>query len=420
MSDPTPKVSAPGGDLAELPKPTEDRRAYLRSLVELLWPGAPLRWGTATTGAASGERQYLLFPSGKRPTVMAPAAPTAGLAEVLRRYKPSAGWRTQAQLESLATAARTGVLRAWPYAAFVGAATGPTIESYLGAALGEPVAITVYTSPPRANRKPVLRILTAAGRPLGFAKLGVNPLTSALVGAEAAALRRLARADLATVVVPELLHEGRWNGIDVVVQRELAVARPQALDPVRLRAAVTELASLDMAGPAPAAGSPYLRDLRLEAGRHGGAGEPFALALDELAQAAAHHDVVLSYGSWHGDWTPWNMTSDGERAYVWDWERFSSGVPHGLDALHLRLQRAIVREGQHPRTAVEHLVAAAPSILAPYGVERNAATTTAALYLSEIGLRYVRDGQAEAGARLGDLSAWLLPGLASALEAVGR
>lgn len=420
MSDPTPDGSAPGEDLAELPKPSEDRRIYLRSLVELLWPGASLRWGSGTTRAASTERQYLLFPSGTRPTVMVPGAPTTGLAEVLRRYKPSAGWRTQAQLGALAAAARTGALRAWPYAAFVGAASGPNIESYLSEALAEPVAVTVYTSPPRANRKPVLRVLTASGRPLGFAKLGVNPLTSALVSAEAGALRRLAHADLSAVVVPELLHQGQWNGIDVVVQRELAVARPQALPPVALRAAVAELAGLGSGPPAAAAESPYLRDLRLDAGRQGHAGEPFAAALDELAEASARHDVALVHGSWHGDWTPWNMTSDGARAYVWDWERFASGVPYGFDALHLRLQRAIVREGQHPRTAVEHLIGSAAAILAPYGVARPAATTTAALYLSEIGLRYVRDGQAEAGARLGDLSAWLLPGLRSAVEAVGR
>ena len=33
----------------------------------------------------------------------------------------------------------------------------------------------------------------------------------------------------------------------------------------------------------------------------------------------------------------------------------------------------------------------------------------ATLYLAEIATRYLRDGQAEAGARLGDVGNWLLP-----------
>jgi hypothetical protein len=37
------------------------------------------------------------------------------------------------------------------------------------------------------------------------------------------------------------------------------------------------------------------------------------------------------------------------------------------------------------------------------------APVVAALYLVELGSRYLADGQAEAGARLGTLDGWLLP-----------
>ena len=42
------------------------------------------------------------------------------------------------------------------------------------------------------------------------------------------------------------------------------------------------------------------------------------------------------FGSWHGDWMPWNLLRSGTDLWVWDWERSASGVPVGLDAAHFR------------------------------------------------------------------------------------
>jgi hypothetical protein len=300
------------------------------------------------------------------------------------------------------------------------ASGGESIETYLSQSLGQSVAVTVYTSPPRANRKPVLRILTAGGEPLAFAKLGVNALTSRLVTDEADALVRLAACDLRRVVVPELLHRGRWNGLDVVVQRELAVPAPRPITAPQLVAAMQEIAAIGGGGVAPLAGSTYLANLRSRVGvlPAGTATQAFASALDELEAYARTCDARMRFGCWHGDWTPWNMTSDGERAFVWDWERFADDVPVGFDAVHLRTQRAIVRDGLHARQAVERLVATAPGQLAEFGVGRVGAQLTAALYLVELGQRYTVDGQADAGARLGNLDAWLLPGLRAAVAAL--
>ena len=67
--------------------------------------------------------------------------------------------------------------------------------------------ISTHLGAARANRKPVLQLLTARGEPAGFAKISVNPLTRDLIRAERAALDTLAaenlpRADRAAGAAP--------------------------------------------------------------------------------------------------------------------------------------------------------------------------------------------------------------------------
>ena len=131
--------------------------------------------------------------------------------------------------------------------------------------------------------------------------------------------------------------------------------------------------------------------------------------MDDLQPTA--DTTSLAFGSWHGDWTPWNMASSGRRVLVWDWERFESGVPIGYDAVHYQLQAAVERNSAGAQSAAEVALFTAPMTLGPLGVRPGSAVFVAALYLVEIATRYVQDGAAEAGARLGDVSSWLLPAL---------
>ena len=117
-------------------------------------------------------------------------------------------------------------------------------------------------------------------------------------------------------------------------------------------------------------------------------------ALDNLEPAAA--TTTIAFGSWHGDWTPWNMTVSGGRALVWDWERFDAGVPVGYDAVHYRLQ-ALVSDGRAPQAAAEATVAGAPAVLAPFGVQPGAARFVATLYLLEIAARYLMTARPKPG-----------------------
>jgi hypothetical protein len=161
----------------------------------------------------------------------------------------------------------------------------------------------------------------------------------------------------------------------------------------------------------PAATSPYWRNLPLRL-RALGQRDDAAALLRALGHAeAAASTTALPFGSWHGDWAPWNMTISDGCALVWDWERFETGVPAGYDAVHYALQQA-VRGGMAAGPAAEEMLARAPGILAPFGLDPAAARLVAMLYLIEIGTRYLHDGQAEAGAQLGRVDRWLLPVLA--------
>ena len=69
----------------------------------------------------------------------------------------------------------------------------------------------------------------------------------------------------------------------------------------------------------------------------------------------------------------------------------------------------MVSHGQAAPDVAEAAIKLAPGTLASFGLEPAAAQLVAALYLLEIAARYLHDGQAEAGARLGDVGRWLLP-----------
>jgi hypothetical protein len=109
------------------------------------------------------------------------------------------------------------------------------------------------------------------------------------------------------------------------------------------------------------------------------------------------------------------MANLADALLVWDWERFTSGVPVGFDAVHYELQKRIQGTGD-ATDAVEATVKLAGELLAPFGVAPEARELTALLYLVDLATRYLSDRQAEAGARLGVLGTWLLPVLIRRVE----
>jgi hypothetical protein len=283
----------------------------------------------------------------------------------------------------------------------------------------------MYLGFPRANRKPVLQLLNpAGGEPLGFAKIGVNDLTRDLVDAEHRSLALLNQARLAGVTVPRVLHYGQWRGLSILVLSALPMwAHRRPLRRGQLSAAAAEVAGVGGLRSGPLAGEGYLEKLRTRLAKADEGPERSALdwALEVLAERVG--GKVLTYGAWHGDFTPWNMASTSSGLLVWDWERFSNGVPLGFDVLHYWLQSQVGRSGRDPGASAIDCADRASCLLAPFGTDPGGARLTAVLYLVELAVRYLVDRQAEAGAPRGAPKAWLIPAIAhevTRMTAAGR
>jgi hypothetical protein len=451
-------TAAPPGGTIDTAHAADDAALRLRHLTEvsgLLWP-APARAGFDMRGEAISE--YLLVLAAKRPRLLVPARHPRAAAAAVRRYAEQGAVTQRLVLRGLSAALRTGLGDAALRPRFrvcVDGSSGPvggaggaggsdvaTIETYLRGALApggadtaaeaDDLVLSMSIGPARANRKPVLQVLTRHGRTVAFAKVGVNELTRTLAAAEADSLRTVAAAAPRHLTVPSVLHQGRWNGLEVLALSPLPIWLPRAGHSApRLLAAMLEVAEIGGVTAAPLRDSGYwaglgrrLRSLGPDSGPDSGpaAGDdhtPRALReayarIDEAAGATS-----LRYGSWHGDWTPWNMATLRDTLLVWDWERFRGGVPVGFDAVHYAFQDAVVRGGTDPAVAVTRTLDDAARLLAPFGVtspEGAAARLTALLYFIDIAARYVADRQAEAGAQLGRPREWLLPVLAAQVE----
>ncbi|NUR48159.1 MAG: hypothetical protein HOV71_08510 [Hamadaea sp.] len=388
------------------------RHQYLAEVLDLLYP-APC----SLTGEGSDRvAEYLVVPHARRPKLLIPMGSRRVAAAAVRRFAEPQTRLAKLKRDAVVAALRTG---AWPAllrdrvrinAPSPGA---DSIDSYLEQHLQAPLSISIHIGPARANRKPVLQLLTPTGRTFGFAKLGTGALTRRLVRAETAALTALSHIDLKEVAVPRVLHTGQWHGHQVLVQSALPIWRDRVpLGPERLTTAMLEVARAVGTTRGWLATSPYWADLRnrlVQVADHAD-GAPLLDAARTLIDRSG--DVPLTYGAWHGDWAPWNMAcvegDAGSDVLVWDWERFTPGVPMGFDALHYELQRRVQQDAD-ARACVADVVAQAATLLDPFDVIPDGREVTALLYLVDLAARYLADRQAEAGARLGVLGTWLLP-----------
>jgi hypothetical protein len=400
---------------------TDDRLQHLRDVGRLLWP-APLELRIQEPGRRAEDavhQEYLLLPTARRPRLLVPRGRRAATG-ALRGYGVGRGRSARWQAAGLALGMATGlaplVLR--DRVRIVGDGGGtPSIESHLAEVLGREVRLSMYLGAPRANRKPVLQVLSPEGRTLAYVKVGVDPLTCRLVRDEAAALQTLGTAELRRATVPAALHSSRWNDLELLVQSPLPVGGSRARPTWdQVVAAQVEVAAIGRHPAGPLAGSAYWTSLteRIDALP----GTPAAGVLADLRTGIEKRfgEVPLSLGAWHGDWTPWNTALAGDQLLVWDWERFASPVPIGFDAVHWRLQSDLVNRLADPSESVRRSLASAATVLEPFGVTADQARVTAICYFAELATRYLADRQVEAGARLGDVGGWLLPAIDAALD----
>ena len=258
--------------LTEPARSVTGRGAYMWETMNVLWPTPARveRHGRAAgprPGRAHRDRQqteYLVLPNEARPVLLLPRRPRQAAAAALRNYKASAVGSRRFLLRSMALAARVGLADALPHRITVeSAGNGPDADvvSYLRKVLDCDVVVSLRIGPPRANRKPVLELLSPRGEALGFAKVGVTGLTRELVRAEAAALDVLGAATLGRLEVPRLLHHGQWRDHEVLVQAPLS-GSGRAGSAAELTAAMAEVAAVQGVVTLPVSRSAYWRRLR--------------------------------------------------------------------------------------------------------------------------------------------------------------
>lgn len=333
------------------------------------WAGHPLLdtvaslWPTARVSIAPGRRgpsrkELIYVPNADEPRLLVPGGHRRAAASALLRFNHYLPIRDRVSRLVAAVGLRGGAERLLAHRiALVEDATSPdSIETYLSDLLGEEVVVSLGIGQARANQKPVLEAFNAAGRCLAFVKIGDTSLTRDLVRAEAEALHRVGSRWWSTISVPALISLGTWHSFEVLVMSALPVrARPAVRRPVASppRKSMRELAKAFLEGNQPVATCVLMQRLRAVAEEipEPQTASAYATALDRIAQRHAH--TVLDFAAWHGDWTPWNMAWKGRRVQLWDWERFETGVPIGMDRIHYVLS-ALARRHGFTAPTIEH------------------------------------------------------------------
>jgi hypothetical protein len=388
------------------------RQDELEWLREVLWgptPAVEVVVGRDVPAGFQPLAEWAILPDRRRPRVLVPLASKRAAAAAVRQYSDGMTQRARLTKALVGLGLRSGgpqrlltrrgsVLRAGAGGAPAAAAEGTLLHDYLPEALGRrDLAAAIVLGPVRLNRKPVLQLVDVRGEPVGYMKVGWNDLTRRLVRNEAAMLARLAELRPRTFAAPRLLHHGRWHGLEVTVSAALPHrlwrrGRRYRLPPL---AATREIAALGGVQRATLGDSAWWRGLhrRLDPIRQrttDRAATVLAAVLESLQQAA---DARLAFGTWHGDWGPWNMRATPERLLVWDWERSGDGVPVGLDLLHFGYLTGVQGLRRPPASAAAASLRGAAPLLGDLGQEPDAGALLLDLYLLEL---FCRASEAEA------------------------
>lgn len=365
--------------------------------VARLWPGHEVE--LLRNRRRTRTAQELIFvPSRSAPRLLVPAGRPAAAASGLRRFSRALSTKERAVRVAGSVVLRAGAeglladrIRITPRA---GSET--SIEQHLSEILGTEVVVGLGVGSLRANQKPILQVFDSRGRCIAYIKVGDSDLTADLVRTEGANLAELAKHTWQLLEIPELLHLGTWQGLELLVISALdTTIRPggSALLQPPL-APLDELYDRYDEGTAALGGTAYWQELRNTAARIDDAGQRSAYQEAVERIEASHHDHQLRLAAWHGDFAPWNLNHRRELLQLWDWERFATGVPAGLDRIHYVLHTSTRAEGFS-----DHVIDTA--LASPY--TRHAACPAptqellAVLYLASLAARYLIGSQGAQG-----------------------
>jgi hypothetical protein len=407
----SPPVSDPGA--------TNDDGLLTTS--RLLWPqpadvnvGRHPRRRQRTSSQVVSE--FLIVPNARKPRMLLPANSRGAAAAAVRRQSHWQARMDRGRRRALSWLLSAGVAQPFLQDRLVVSmprGSSPqldSIESYLCSVLGRELVVSLGVGKARANRKPVLQVFTPNGETIGYAKVGGTPLTSRLVREEAdalAALNSLPGGSLNSLHVPQLLHHGLWRDFEIVVQSPLygRTHRHRRATRVPLEA-MRELGHALGVTAAPLTSGAYWTAVRqgLKAFDPQTSAEFLRIA-DRIERTVT---TDLLFGSWHGDWTPWNMAWTRGRAMVWDWERFSSTVPLGLDLVHYLVQCALTDRVHGWEDATTQVAADLPRLLPRLDVPAESADVLVILHLLTLASRYGVDMAEVNSERLRAISASML------------
>lgn len=399
--------------------------AWLR---ETLWcPSSTLSVGVAAVLPAEFRivDSYALFPNGRRPRQLVPLGSRPAAASSLRRCHAGMGRVDRLQRRVMALGLQAGVVQpllrqrlrvAVPIAARE-RQPAAFLKHHMEDVLGETeVELSVIFGPMRANRKPVLQLLSKSGETICYVKVGWNALTNRLITSETTTLDWLAERPLREVAVAQVLHRGEWRGRQLgmlsPLRHEVGVRGGGRVSPV---AAMGEIAGVAGLRTRLLRGSSWWRETQERIRQRHVASHSTAMALVARRLEENHGDCQLTFGLWHGDLTPWNMGWADGRWQVWDWERSHPDVPVGFDALHWSFQQAF----QGRRRDVQAGIAGARSmfpLLPAMGALDGSQPVLLRLYLVELYLRYAEDSRTTDDAALESVCHALVRAMATEME----
>ena len=370
----------------------------LADTLRVLFP-EPTTLSTPRRGqrAQVGSIDYVVLPSLRHPKLMLPVRPGRVTASGVRNYRPYASRSDRIKRLVLSGAIRTGIGLAWCDRVRVTRVSGATIDGYLASALGRPSFLGLHIGPSRAVQKPVLQLMSESGKTFAFAKIGDTDFARELVLAETESINFLSSIEWRYLRVPRVLHGGTWQGHAILVQEALVGHGSSVVDAATLAEAMNELARCRNVVIEPLGSSEFWTMLRrrLECLPGSAVRDQIRRAVEDINQA--HGNDRIEFGSWHGDWTPWNMTTDGSRALVWDWEKFADDVPIGFDAVHYDVQGAVVGSKLRPAQAFAETRRRSGSLLGPFGANSSRCSLIVTLYALALVTRYLQDGETDAG-----------------------
>ncbi|MGB2570656.1 hypothetical protein ACPFP2_19710 [Micromonospora citrea] len=379
-----------------------------------LWLGLP----TGPSRLPPGHRvaaRYAVVPSVERAKFLLPlASRRVGAASTLayNALRPPRVRANRLVVGALAGLGATGLARMPVLTVAVPDGVDPTellLAEHLGRLAGRRLHAAIGVRPPDPHHKPTMQLFDDRGAPRGYAKIGWNDATRAMVAAEAVALRELPRDGGDFPDVPRLERELRWADLAVTLVAPMPPRVRRLPRPERPRvAAMLAVARRGgpPAAPRPLAGSPFLADLAARAQRAGG-------PVRDLVAALARRDgaVALEFGHWHGDWVPWNLGVHRGRLTVWDWENGGPQRPVGFDLAHQGFQSALSLRDRPVPGATAEMVEVLGRHGDAFGLDPARRRLVADAYLLELWLR-----TAELAAGGGGWSGKLHPALLDVLD----